>query len=96
MRWDERADWTRTADSSWLVIHRGDTRVAINLAATERRVPLNLPAPGRVLAAWDPVTLDAGDVILPGRTVAVVGRSSRQEASSRPRSASVPSRDSAR
>ena len=96
VRWDERADWTRTTDSSWLVVHRGDARVAINLAATERRVPLNLPAPGRVLAAWDPVTLDAGDVILPGRTVAVVGRSSRQVASSRPRSASVPSRDSAR
>ena len=73
VRWDEEAPWDRAADSSWIVVHRGDTRVVVNLAAGERRVPLEQPRPIRVLAAWEPVRIELGDAIVPGRSVAVVG-----------------------
>ena len=77
VRWDEAAPWDHASDSSWIVVHRGDLRVVVNLAAHERRVPLELAGAAgeaaRVLAAWAPVRLDAGDAILPARSVAVVG-----------------------
>ena len=72
VRWDDDEVWDRAADSSWIVVHRGETRVVVNLAVDERRVPLALARPGRVLAAWEPARLDDGDVILPGRSVAIV------------------------
>lgn len=73
VRWDEAGRWDQAEDSSWLVVHRGDTRIVVNLAAEERRVPLELTGSGRVLAAWEPVRLDAGEAVLPARSVAVVG-----------------------
>jgi maltooligosyltrehalose trehalohydrolase len=73
VRWDQAARWDRATDSSWIVIHRGAARVVVNLAADERRVPLELTGPARVLAAWDPVHIELGDVVVPGRSVAVVG-----------------------
>ena len=72
MRWDDEAGWTGTQDASWIVVHRGDARVLVNLAATERRIPLELSAAVRVLASWGGVGLDAGDAVLPGRSVTVV------------------------
>ncbi|QTE28308.1 malto-oligosyltrehalose trehalohydrolase [Pengzhenrongella sicca] len=73
VRWDELGDWDRAQDASWLVVERGATRVVVNLAADERRVPLALTGDAQVLAAWVPVVLDGGDAVLPGRSVAVVG-----------------------
>ena len=72
VRWDDEAGWTGTQDASWIVVHRGDARVLVNLAATERRIPLELSAAVRVLASWGGVGLDAGDAVLPGRSVTVV------------------------
>ena len=73
VRWDQDARWDRAGDASWIVVHRGQARVLVNLAASERRVPLELSGPVRVLAAWDPVRLDRGLAVVPGRSVAVVG-----------------------
>ena len=73
VRWDAAARWDRAADASWIVVHRGDARVVVNLAADERRVPLELTGPARVLAAWQPVRIELGDVVVPARSVAVVG-----------------------
>jgi maltooligosyltrehalose trehalohydrolase len=73
VRWDPGARWDRAGDASWIVVHRGQARVVVNLGASERRIPLELPGPVRVLAAWEPVRLGPGHVVLPARSVAVVG-----------------------
>src|SRR5450756_1990489 len=65
-------------DGSWLVVHRGAIRVAVNLSAGPASVPLDLPAgpggigPVEVLLAWDAVTVQGADAHLPGRSVAVI------------------------
>ncbi|WP_407343779.1 malto-oligosyltrehalose trehalohydrolase [Pengzhenrongella phosphoraccumulans] len=74
VRWDDEAGWVGTDDASWIVIRRGDTRVVVNLAATERRIPLELVGDLRTLASWGDVTLTGGDAVLSGRSVAVVGQ----------------------
>jgi len=73
VRWDTSARWDRAASASWIVVHRGDARVVVNLAAGERRIELELTGPTRVLAAWEPVRIELGDVVVPGCSVAVVG-----------------------
>ncbi|RYV50416.1 malto-oligosyltrehalose trehalohydrolase [Pengzhenrongella frigida] len=73
VRWDTTAGWATPADASWIVVHRGDVRVVVNLSAEERRVPLELSGTGQVLANWGAAFLANGDAVLPGRSVAVVG-----------------------
>ncbi len=72
VRWDDEAGWTDAQDASWIVIHRGDVRVVVNLAESERRIPLELSAAGQVLASWGVIELAGGDAVLPGRCVAVI------------------------
>jgi maltooligosyltrehalose trehalohydrolase len=58
---------------SWLVLHRGATRVAANLGTEPARVPLHTSCSDlQVLAAWSPVSLHDDSVDLPGRSVAVL------------------------
>ena len=65
-------------DDSWLVLHRGAIRVAVNLSAGPASVQLAMPAgpggigPVEVLLAWDAVTVQCADAHLPGRSVAVI------------------------
>ncbi|MGV8965207.1 MAG: malto-oligosyltrehalose trehalohydrolase [Cellulomonas sp.] len=82
VRWDEEGAWADPRDASWIVVHRGDARVVVNLAKSERRVPLELADRDalRVLAAWGAVELDGADAVLPGRSVAVVGHAGRSRA----------------
>ena len=64
----------RHQDGRWLVLHRGEVRVAVNLSVDPVQVPLDI-SPDRsivVLAAWEPVTLTHDGLELPGRCVAVV------------------------
>src|SRR5665647_1761449 len=70
-------------DGSWLVVHRGAIRVAVNLSAGPTPVPLDLPTgpagigPVEVLLAWDAVTVQGADAHLPGRSVAVISGAGR-------------------
>ncbi|HEY8720077.1 malto-oligosyltrehalose trehalohydrolase [Pengzhenrongella sp.] len=72
VRWDESASWDNAADSSWIVVQRGDVRVVANLSAGEERVPLDLPGDLMVLASWAPARLEANSVIVPPRSVVIV------------------------
>lgn len=63
---------------SWLVLHRGDARVVINLADTEQTVPLARTGTPAVLAAWAAGHTrvlpgpDETRVAVPARTVVVL------------------------
>ncbi|WP_282943752.1 malto-oligosyltrehalose trehalohydrolase [Cellulomonas endometrii] len=60
----------------WLVLHRGDARVVVNLAGSERVVPLGTDAPLEVRASWSQARVLPGEgethVALPARSVAVL------------------------
>ncbi|MFP5334804.1 MAG: malto-oligosyltrehalose trehalohydrolase [Actinomycetes bacterium] len=59
-------------EERWVVVSRGDLRVALNLGAQPRALPLDVPA-GELLAAWDrDVAIRDGCVLLPGESVAVL------------------------
>jgi maltooligosyltrehalose trehalohydrolase len=60
-------------DARWLVVARGDLRVACNLADEPQTVPLDAPA-GKVVLAWDEPSTSVGDagVDLAAHAVAVV------------------------
>jgi maltooligosyltrehalose trehalohydrolase len=51
---EEDGPWT-----GWLVLHRGSARVVVNLSAEEAAVEVHTPGPVDVVAAWEPVTLEA-------------------------------------
>ncbi len=78
----EGADPSGGADGpwgDWLVLHRGDARVVVNLAATERVVPLGTDREDlRVLAAWatarlvTPAADGTAQVVVGPRSVAVL------------------------
>jgi maltooligosyltrehalose trehalohydrolase len=73
---DPRLDRVRVEfdeDARWLVVTRGELRVAANLAAESQDVPV---AAAEVLLAWDPKTaaLANGALHLPARSLAVVAR----------------------
>ena len=69
-------DWD-TGFRSWVVVHRGDVRVVMNLADA----PATVPVPGAgtlgVLAEWDPVTVHDDAVELPAKSVVVLGAGHR-------------------
>jgi maltooligosyltrehalose trehalohydrolase len=63
----------------WLVLGRGRTMIVVNLAHTQRRVPLQHAGPYTVQAAWTPVVIKSvssaevvAHVVMPGRSVAVL------------------------
>jgi maltooligosyltrehalose trehalohydrolase len=56
-------------DGGWFVLHRGAVAVVLVLGAES--VTFDLGAE-ELLASWEPTTLDAGRVTVPGRSVAVV------------------------
>lgn len=59
-------------DERWVVVARGDLRVALNLAGEPRDLPLDAPV-AEVLAVWDDgVRADNDEVLLPGESVAVL------------------------
>ncbi len=77
-------EWDRDADPdgeagyrSWLVVRRGGVRVVVNLG----EAPTTVPVPGAgelgVLAAWEPVTVEADAVRMPARSVVVLGSGHR-------------------
>jgi len=71
---------TRVAwGDGWLLVRRGATAVAANLADAPRRVPAGPfgTAGPEVLAAWEPVTCHGDDVELPPRSVAVLAPAGR-------------------
>jgi maltooligosyltrehalose trehalohydrolase len=81
VEWDRSADGdAATGFRSWVVVHRGDVRVVVNLAEQ----PTTVPVPGAgalgVLASWEPVTVDADAVRMPARSVVVLGHGHRQGA----------------
>ncbi|GIG24344.1 malto-oligosyltrehalose trehalohydrolase [Cellulomonas denverensis] len=63
---------------SWLVLHRGDARVVINLSGDEQTVPLSRTGSPQVLAAWAAggarvlTDEDGARVVVPGHTVVVL------------------------
>lgn len=73
---------TGTDDGPWqgaLVVHRGDARVVVNLARTAAQVPVPVPGPVQVLAAWTGGVLRPASpgepvvVEVPGHAVVVLG-----------------------
>ncbi|MFC5998218.1 malto-oligosyltrehalose trehalohydrolase [Quadrisphaera sp. GCM10027208] len=59
-------------DEGWVVVARGDLRVALNVGAEPRTLPLDVSEP-ELLVAWDDdVELGDGGVLLPGESVAVL------------------------
>ncbi|MGW1157907.1 malto-oligosyltrehalose trehalohydrolase [Streptomyces sp. NPDC002513] len=60
-------------DARWFAFHRGDVRVAVNLAEEPAQIPLGLPH-ARVLAAWEPVPPpdEEGVLHLPGESCVVL------------------------
>ncbi len=69
----ERTSASYDEDARWLVVRRGATQVAVNLAEDEQDVPLDL-VPGPVLLASAPVLQEgARSVRLAPRSVAVLG-----------------------
>jgi maltooligosyltrehalose trehalohydrolase len=78
VRFERAADGAEKPDG-WIVVHRGDARVVVNLAAEERLVPVETTRPVRILAAWSTCDIIAslGDggptsVVVPGRSAAVL------------------------
>ncbi len=65
---------------SWLVLSRGAVRVVINLAETPAAVPVPGAGGLQVLAAWEPATVEGDAVVVPARSVAVVGTGGRHGA----------------
>lgn len=61
------------ADARWLLVRRGDVRIAVNLGERPASIPLG-PRPARVLAAWDPVGAPDADGVLrlPAESAAVL------------------------
>lgn len=64
------ADVVTGAD--WLVARRGDGAHRGWIAANLGSAPVEVPAPGRVVAAWGAVRADGGSVTLPGGGAAVL------------------------
>ena len=70
---DRSAVAVNTGDG-WVLVRRGDVRIALVLDEAPRRVPLGPfgAAGAEVLAAWEPVAFDGDVVEVPGRSVVVV------------------------
>jgi maltooligosyltrehalose trehalohydrolase len=67
VRWDD--------DARWLVVARGEWRVACNLADAGQRVPLDVDG-GEVVLSWSSAEVSAQTVVLAGHDVAVLRTSS--------------------
>jgi maltooligosyltrehalose trehalohydrolase len=59
------------AADSWLVLHRGSTRLACNLGDTTARVPLGGPS-AETLLAWGDVVVAGAEAVLPPASFVLV------------------------
>ena len=62
-----------SADSTWLVVHRGRVAVVANLDSRAREVPLPGADSREPLLAWVPVTLGPKTVSMPAHDIVVLG-----------------------
>ncbi len=77
---DDRSKTSMTydpADPSWFVVHRAGTAVVVNLAPDAQDVPLPGAERRAVLLAWEATTRTDEGVVMPGHSVAVLGRPER-------------------
>jgi maltooligosyltrehalose trehalohydrolase len=65
------ADLRVDAADSWLVLHRGPTRLACNLGDTTARVPLG-GLPVETLLTWGDVAVAGADAVLPPTSFVLV------------------------
>jgi maltooligosyltrehalose trehalohydrolase len=70
---DPRLDhFTVEAGDSWLVLHRGERRVIVNLGTTEATIPLDRPAAGVLLASPASPEVTPTHIRLPRESFAVI------------------------
>jgi maltooligosyltrehalose trehalohydrolase len=83
---DPRLDRTHARydeNEQWLVVTRGPLRIAANLSAEQRRLPLGAPAIAVLAGSGPGIVADGEVVVLPGASFAVIeiGQSARRQSS---------------